>query len=107
MQGGAKANMTALLGGGGKPPCLFRVYERNSSVAPSDFDRLVSGYHLTQTALLGGKSYCLLYVVLTLTRDWLSRVRPCYGRGAPFFFFSCPGAPFSLEELYKNITDFE
>ena len=28
-------------------------YEGNSQVAPRDFDRLVSGYRLSQTALLG------------------------------------------------------
>ena len=37
---------------GGSPP-PYPGYECNSSVAPSGFDRLVSGHCLTQTALSG------------------------------------------------------
>ena len=46
-----------------------------SPVAPSDFDRLVSGYRLTQTALLGD-SWCYRFGL------WFSDV---------FFFFTCVG----------------
>ena len=45
------SNMTSLLG----EPALFsvRVYQCNCPVAPSDLDRLVSGYRLTQADLTG------------------------------------------------------
>ena len=42
-----QGNMTALLG---EAALFIPRYEYNSPVAPSGFDRLVSGYRLTQTA---------------------------------------------------------
>ena len=43
----------------GKPRYSLRVIcDRNSSVAPSDFDRLISRHRLAQAALLGD-SYCI------------------------------------------------
>ena len=41
----------------GEAALLILGYERNSSVAPSDFDRLTSAYRLTQPAIFG---YCFL-----------------------------------------------
>ena len=46
-----QSNVTALLG---EAALFIPGYECDSPVAPSDFDRLVSGYRLTQTALLWG-----------------------------------------------------
>ena len=44
----------------GVPPYsdrLIRGYECDSPVAPTELDRLISGYRLTQTALLGDHYY--------------------------------------------------
>ena len=45
---------------GGKPPCSFRAMRAISPVAPSDFDRVITVYRSTQTALLGDP-YCTGY----------------------------------------------
>ena len=57
-------------------------YECNSAVAPSDFDRLVSGYRLTQTALL--RNPCctpiVALVALVLRRNPKDRGYPTHKR---------------------------
>ena len=46
---------------GGSRRIHSRLFECFSLVAPSSFDRLVSGYRLTQSALLGDP-YCTWYI---------------------------------------------
>ena len=48
-------NMTAL---SGEAALFVQGYECNSSIAPCDFDRVISGYGLTQTALFGDPYCC-------------------------------------------------
>ena len=55
-----QGNMTASLGGAA---LFIPRYECDSPVAPSDFDRLISGYRLTQTPLLGNPCFTKTYPV--------------------------------------------
>ena len=50
-----ESNTTASLG---EAALVIPGYEYYSTVAPSDFDRLISGYRLTQTAFLGCPCCC-------------------------------------------------
>ena len=50
-----ESNTTALFG---EAALFVPRYERHSAVAPSDFDRLISGQRLTQPTLLG-TPYCM------------------------------------------------
>ena len=62
-------------------------YVRNSSVTPSDLDRLVSGYRLIQTALLGDPSLKLHNTAVRVARALLfSHTRRLFA----FFLFPLP-----------------
>ena len=60
--------MTALWG---EAALFIPGHECNSLliVAPSDFDRLIQGYRLTQTALSGDPYYCRIYFGRGLSVD--------------------------------------
>ena len=50
-----QSNMTALVG---EAALLIPGHECSSPAAPSDFDRLISGYRLTPTTALLGDPHC-------------------------------------------------
>ena len=70
-----------------------------SPVAPSDFGRLISGYRLTQTALLGDP-YCIVNIYLVSFLLWIvwtscgHRCRPLYPPGTCLRFSLSEGSSF-------------
>ena len=82
----------------GKPPYLFQVLSA-VRVAASDFDGLVSGYRLTQTALLGDP-YCIFCTYVPMYRV------PCSAVNSRFNpFGTCAHSDQKIDELLvQNIV---
>ena len=89
--------MTAL---SGEPALFLPGSAFNSPIAPGDIDRLIPGYRLTQTAMLGDP-YC---TVLSTLRARLALVSPSIDRRACSYFYCLFFRVNTSEEMFYFIA---